>query len=92
MIREVAGSADELGGLRRGPSLPSYKGINPLERFLLRIVADWDTAAGGQVGSGRHLWDLDDAVRDGIPLEPVLYTHAFPLDRNIEEDSVSGSV
>ena len=38
-------------------------------------------AVGSQVGSGRHLGDLNDTVRDGIPLEPVLYTHFSPRDR-----------
>ena len=35
---KVAGAAGELGGLRQGPSFPSYKGKNTVERYLLRGV------------------------------------------------------
>lgn len=35
-------------------------------------------AVSPQVGSGRYLGDLNDTVREGIPLEPILYTHFFP--------------
>ena len=44
-------------------------------------------AVDARLVPGRHLGDLNDTVRDGIPLEPVLYTYFSPRDRNLKEGS-----
>jgi hypothetical protein len=54
---KVAGAAGELGGLRRGFFIPSYKGKNTLERFLLRGVS------GKVRGQGFQDTNITDASR-----------------------------
>ena len=67
---KVTGAAGEPGDLRRGLFIPSYKGTNTLERFLLRGVIDKVRGQGLSSRARREQEKQTDLVR--LPTKRVL--------------------